>query len=156
MSTRGNPQVTFRLDRETRATQREASNIPATDTARYAARVNLQENGATAEEIEYLLDQRVELNAFTSDALVAWLERKLVEHGVKKVIPDDATLVKAYQRAKEHAAVQTLINEAVKARRESAAVSAVPANLGTWFERALNDNPERAWDSIVMEVAGSE
>ncbi len=35
----------------------------------HSARCNLRENGATDEEIEFLLDQRVELNAFASDEL---------------------------------------------------------------------------------------
>ena len=58
---------------------------------------NLRLNGATQEEIEFLRGetdwgsyrgQRVELNAFTSDAFVEWLESKLEEQGVVKVIPD--------------------------------------------------------------------
>ena len=56
---------------------------------------NLRLNGATQEEIEFLRGeqdwrsyrgQRVELNAFTSDAFVEWLESKLEEQGVVKVI----------------------------------------------------------------------
>ncbi len=39
-----------------------------------SARWNLRDNGATEEEIEFLLDRRVELNAFASDDLVAWIE----------------------------------------------------------------------------------
>ena len=45
---------------------------------------NLRENGATEPEIEFLLDNRVELNAMTSDQLVAFVEGKLRQHGVKK------------------------------------------------------------------------
>ena len=52
-------------------------------------RTNLRQNGATPEEIEFLLEQRVELNAFASDELVAWIEGKLAEHGVAKVVPDE-------------------------------------------------------------------
>ena len=37
-------------------------------------------------EIDILLHERVELNAVTSDALVAMIERKLNEYGLKKVI----------------------------------------------------------------------
>ena len=28
--------------------------------------------------------------------------------------------------------------------------------LRALLEQALNDNPERTWDSVVMEIAGSE
>ena len=40
-------------------------------------RAQLAENGATDAEIAILLRERVELNAMTSDALIAMIERKL-------------------------------------------------------------------------------
>ena len=52
-------------------------------------RVNLMDNGATPEEIEFLLSERVELNAFASDEFIEWIEGMLREHGVQKIIPDD-------------------------------------------------------------------
>jgi hypothetical protein len=48
---------------------------------------NMKLNGATNEEIDFLLDRRVELNALTSRQLVEMVERKLTAHGLKKVIP---------------------------------------------------------------------
>jgi hypothetical protein len=51
--------------------------------------------GATSDEIETLLTHRVELNAFASDQLVTWIEGKLEEHGVAKVIPRDEVLRQA-------------------------------------------------------------
>ena len=53
---------------------------------------NLRRNGATEEEIEFLIHHRVELNAFTSDELIEWIEEKLAEHGVKKVVPEEETV----------------------------------------------------------------
>jgi hypothetical protein len=45
---------------------------------------NLQDNGATDEEIEYLLSgRRVELNAFTSEDMMDWIYKKLEEHAVE-------------------------------------------------------------------------
>ena len=61
-------------------------------------RATLRRHGATEDEIDFLLHRRVELNAFASDALVAWIERKLEEHGVAKIVPDDDTLANAYRR----------------------------------------------------------
>ena len=51
----------------------------------------LRRYGANADEIAYLLEQqqRVELNAMTSPEFVAFLERKLTENGIRKVIPAD-------------------------------------------------------------------
>jgi len=41
-----------------------------------ARRINLRQNRATSEEAEFLLHQRVELNALTSDQLVAFIEQE--------------------------------------------------------------------------------
>jgi hypothetical protein len=48
----------------------------------------LREHGATSEEIHFLRDKRVEINAMAADVFVAFIERKLGEHGVEKVVPD--------------------------------------------------------------------
>jgi hypothetical protein len=51
--------------------------------------------GATSAEIQTLLTHRVELNAFPSDQFIEWIEGKLEEHGVEKVIPSDEVLLQA-------------------------------------------------------------
>ncbi len=43
--------------------------------------------------------QRVELNMFTGPHFIEFVERKLQEHGVEKVVPDDQTLADAWKRA---------------------------------------------------------
>ena len=59
-----------------------------------AVAYRLRINGATEAEIEFLLEgpegvgRRVELNAMTSDQFIAFVERKLEEHGVAKVVPN--------------------------------------------------------------------
>jgi hypothetical protein len=59
----------------------------------------LERNGATEAEIDFLLGdddhgpQRVELNALVSSRrLIDFIERKLAEHGISKVIPEAAAL----------------------------------------------------------------
>jgi hypothetical protein len=44
-----------------------------------------------------MVHQRVELNAMTSEQLVAFIERKLAEQGVKKIVPAKETLDEAYR-----------------------------------------------------------
>ena len=127
----------------------EAANYAGT---RRAAELNLRENGATEEEIAFLLDRRVELNAFASDELVAWVEKKLIEHGVKKVIPDDATLADAYERASEYAAVQKAIDETVKKLRKTMTAATVPDDLHAAVEKKLKAKPTLAWDEAVTEI----
>ena len=71
-----------------------------------ARRQNLRLNGATEEEIEFLLEQRVELNALTSGQLVAFIERKLAEHGISKVIPPTDLLGDAYRLSVQNARLE--------------------------------------------------
>lgn len=122
-------------------------------TNKDAARANLRANGATPEEIEFLLQERVELNAYPSDELVAWIEVKLAEHDIKKVIPDDATLAAAYQRASEYAAIQEAIDEAVAEQRKTATAATVPDNLRPLIMERLKADPELTWDAAVAEIA---
>jgi hypothetical protein len=58
---------------------------------------NMRRNGATDEEIEFLLDRRVELNAMTSDQFVEFIERGLTEHGVRKVVPKPDMLAEVFR-----------------------------------------------------------
>ena len=55
----------------------EREPAAATKTSAGHLRAQLAENGATDAEIDILLNERVELNAMTSDALIAMIERKL-------------------------------------------------------------------------------
>ena len=74
----------------------EREPAAATKTNQNALREQLADNGATDAEISILLNDRVELNALTSDQLIAMIERKLKAHGIKKVVPDDDLLAEAY------------------------------------------------------------
>jgi hypothetical protein len=55
----------------------EREPAAATKTSPSVLRAQLAENGATNVEIDILMSERVELNAMTSDALIAMIERKL-------------------------------------------------------------------------------
>jgi hypothetical protein len=124
---------------------------------------NLEKNGATAAEIQFLRGepytywdkgkpkqgfhgQRVELNAFTNSQLLEWLEAKLVEHGVEKVIPDDATLAQDYRRKVGLREYRRLIEEVKPKAEEKARNAKVPKNLRQQIKRRLKENPALAWD----------
>src|SRR5215468_3202625 len=53
-------------------------------------------NGAKPREVEFLLRRRVELNSMTSQQLVTFLERKLEQHRIRKVVPNADELAAAY------------------------------------------------------------
>ena len=74
----------------------------------------LEINGANEEEIDFLLGgRRVELNAMTSDQFVTFIEEKLEEHGVAKVIPDEELLAEAYRLFSAESAHRKDIEEAL-------------------------------------------
>jgi hypothetical protein len=118
-----------------------------------AVRANLNENGATEDEIEFLLTQRVELNAFTSDKLIAWIERKLVENGVKKLVPDDETLAAAYRRMSQQAILQERLDAIIDELDDEGDLE-VPDDLRGKIEECHAARPELSWDAIVKHVAG--
>lgn len=123
-------------------------------------RDNLRRNGATPQEIAVLVHQdnyrryggeRVELNAMTSDQFVAWLERKLAEYSVRKVIPKADVLRSAYRRAtflQQLDAAQAELAEQTKGNKV-----ALPTQLSRRVERLLRGTPEMSWDEAVWELA---
>ena len=83
-------------------------------------RDNLRESGASEDEIAFLLRQRVELHAFTADGLVAWVERKLTENGIRKIIPNSDKLGEAYRREKQSVFLQPRFQDLLKESEEFA------------------------------------
>jgi hypothetical protein len=121
-------------------------------------RINLRACGASEEECNFLVHraahgwtgERVELNAMTSDQLIAWLERKFAEVGIEKLIPDDATLAKAYRRAVQRARVQQAIDDAITNLEEADDI-AVPDDLADRIRDTLTGSA-RAWDDVLIDV----
>ena len=98
--------------------------------------------------------RRVELNAMTSDQLVAWLEAKLQEHGVQKVVPDEQMLGDAYRRAWRIEQLRTVMVPEI-ARLSSVDVP-VPANLTDRVGERIAAVPTSAWDDAVRAIARDE
>ena len=113
-------------------------------------RANLRENGATDDEIEFLLKDRVELNAFASDELVSWVESKLDEHGTKKVIPDADEIDGAYRRVWKQAVVHRRIEEFLKDMQDDDVET--PDDLADQIAKILADEPETTWDVAVRRI----
>jgi len=119
----------------------------------FAARRNLRMNGATEEEIEFLLKHRVELNAFASDDLIAWIEAKLGEHGVEKVIPDTESLEEVYLQAVEAESLRREFAKREEEKGEAVATPDIPADLHQQVSDLLTDNPELSWDLAIADIA---
>ena len=120
-----------------------------------SAAPNLRSNGATAEEVEWLLQgQRVELNALASDELIAFIERKLAQHGIAKVVPDQGTLADAYQRMHRQAAVQAAVEEALD-DVDDAEIPA-PKELQSRIRKILKSQPTTSWDVALRGIVEQE
>jgi hypothetical protein len=113
---------------------------------------------ATAAEIEHLLTHRVELNAFPSDQFIEWIEGKLEEHGVEKIVPTDEVLLQAARGfARDAIAARYL-----KALRDQIATEVDGLRLDDFRDKvveALAVTDELAWDkalkALVRERVGT-
>jgi hypothetical protein len=119
----------------------------ATKTSQHKLRAQLTNNGATDAEIAILLDERVELNAMTSDALVAMIERKLTEHGLTKVIPDDAVLGETYRAFHRSGQLRKKFEEMERAFEETKI--RVPKSLRDQVCAILTKHTDLRWDDAI-------
>jgi DNA topoisomerase VI subunit B len=115
---------------------------------------NLRRNGATAAEADFLLRHRVELNAMTADQLVAFVERKLKQHGVKKIIPNKKELAEAYRLFRRGKAIDE-IGQRELSTFDPAAVAA-PSDLEKRVRKHLAKHPADRWDAAVEAIAGED
>jgi DNA topoisomerase VI subunit A len=131
----------------------ESEDVAVTDND--AFRDNLKLNGATGEEIDFLAaGQRVELNAFTSRELVNWIEAKLKQHGIAKVVPGESTLADAFAQAY----VRRSVNREVARLRERAEAAANTAlgdagDLAKRVKAYLKKDPKDSWDDAIHAIA---
>lgn len=119
-------------------------------------RRNLRSNGATPEEIEVLLQRRVELNAFSSDQLVEWIEAKLDDVGVSKVVPDEEYLAQVYRRFLATKYLREQIKEIQERAEEQAKDAVVPSNLGTRIKQQFNQDDAVSWDQVIRSLVQEE
>jgi hypothetical protein len=121
--------------------------------SREARAQNLRKNGAAEDEVHFLLDRRVELNALTSDQLVAFVERKLTAYGVRKVVPQADILAEAYRSNVHTAKIREIVDRAIKDMGDRDAIG-VPENLADPVADLLRENPTWRWDDAVEAIAG--
>ena len=115
----------------------------------------LRINGATDEEVDFLLnEERVELNAMSSDVFIEFVERKLNENGVAKVIPTAEKLAEAFTTFKRgRLAYEALKAEVERLNKEPVDV---PADLEQRVKAHLAEKPAETWDFAVKAILGDE
>ena len=116
--------------------------------------ITLAEHGATDDEINFLYSRRVELNAMPAPMFIDFIERKLTEHGLRKVIPADDSVLE--QHARYVIEQEFLTNELEKIRERveaDAAAVALPSDMRKRVEKLLQRLPAMPWDLAVAEIA---
>jgi hypothetical protein len=129
-------------------------------------RENLRLNGATEDELEFLVcdgnshsgyrGRRVELNAFTSGDLVAWIEGKLIERGIRKLVPSPSVLAEAYRRQLAAGYFERRTKDLMEKARRFADSTQVPNSLASAVGAALSKSPELSWDEAIARMAIKE
>jgi hypothetical protein len=129
--------------------EREPAAATKTDESQLIAQ--LRENSATDDEIAILLDERVELNALTSDALIEMIETKLKAHGIKKVVPDAKLLADTYAAFAKSQKIEEAFEELREDMRDKDDVQ-VPGDLEDQVRKLLGEHPHLRWDDAVRLV----
>ena len=93
------------------------------------------------------------MNALTSRALVAWIDKKLHEAGVEKVVPDEETLHDAYRECLVRDFVAARMQEIEAAARAHAQRVDPPADLEAQIRRLFDEDPAQPWDLAVSRLA---
>jgi hypothetical protein len=133
---------------------------PVTYDSGVNPKVHLRECGATEAECAFLVQgrtadekqwygDRIELNAMDSRQFLDWLERKLQEAGVKKVIPEEDVLATAYRRQRRIAKLQKLIDAAMAETDDDAPI---PDDLVEQIRERITGK-EEAWDDALWGIA---
>jgi hypothetical protein len=128
----------------------EREPAAATRMSDAARRAQLAENGASAAEIAVLLSERVELNAMTSDNLIEMIERKLKNYGIKKVVPDNDLLGKAYQAFHRSQQLREKFED-LKDKFEETTIE-VREDLSEQVRAVLDEHDDLRWDDAVQIV----
>ena len=122
----------------------------------------LRANGATEDEIAFMFrdfDQwrstrRVELNAMTSPQFVTFVEGKLRENGVAKIVPDRSLLTDVYIAMERGRRVEQAAEELLD--EIDTEDCKPPKNLEELVRKMLKKSPSIRWDAAVKAIVDAE
>jgi hypothetical protein len=96
---------------------------------------------------------RVELNAFASADFVAWIEGKLEQHGVGKIVPDQDALTLAYRRSVAARYLASRLQNAIHEAQRHAAEAPAPDDLAALVAAGLRNDSAQSWDDVIQRLA---
>jgi hypothetical protein len=129
--------------------EREPAAATKADESQLTAQ--LRENGATDQEIAILLNERVEINALTSDALIEMIETKLKAHGIKKVVPSAKLLADTYVAFDKSQKIEDAFDDLQEEMPDEDDVE-VPPDLEDQVRKLLDQHSHLRWDEAVHLV----
>jgi hypothetical protein len=100
--------------------------------------------------------RRVELNAMTSRQLLDFVEQKLAEHGVAKVVPENGVIEGHARRLIERAMTEKAIVEMAAELARRAAETELPKDLDHQIAAILAANPALSWDQALAQVVAAQ
>src|SRR5262245_15777673 len=89
-----------------------------------------------------------------SDVFIAFVERKLAEHGIKKVIPESNKLEEAFRLFARGERIRQAVEEAIEALEDEEID--VPDDLDRRVREYLEENPAKPWTEAVHRLADEE
>ncbi len=119
-------------------------------------RVTLAKHGATSDEIAFLRDRRVELNAMTSRQFIDLIEAKLTEHGVVKVVPDADIIEVHARRLIEQRLARAALAEIRDQITRQAAATALPVDIEDQLRSCLARHSALSWDDALAQIIGGQ
>jgi Topoisomerase 6 subunit A/Spo11, Toprim domain len=131
----------------------DISGLPSEPNNSNISDERLSRAGLGQVAINFLRNQRVELNAMTSRQLIDFVEDKLKQHGIQKVIPDSETLASTYQMF----AASDRLSEAFEELKEKLGAETegrikVPNNLEAIVKNQLQQHPNITWHRAVRLI----
>ena|SRR5689334_6715207 len=89
----------------------------------------------------------------TSSQFMAFLERKLVEHGVRKIVPDRDTMERHACSVIEHHLASGALRDMRDRLKGQAGAVALPEDMDRRVRALLERDPSLPWDEAVAGVA---
>jgi hypothetical protein len=128
----------------------DISGLPSEPNNSNISDERLSEAGLDQAAIDFLRSQRVELNAMTSRQLVDFVERKLKQHGIQKVIPNGDTLARTYEMfAASDRLLEAFDELKEKLEDESEEPIEAPKGLEAKIKKLLKQKPDISWHRAV-------
>lgn len=133
----------------------EYQHHPKGDKA--ALMANVRENGASEEEVAFMFQdfdrlrstRRVELNAMTTPQFIRFVERKLIENGVAKIVPDQDLLAEVFVSLEHGRRLEEAVKDLDEIDMEDLKV---PKDLQRRVRQLLKEQPALRWDAAVAEI----